>query len=221
MDIERADLRIDEADYRNSKAPAPDVLKHAFDYVWAGTADGLSVDERLRRFRLLTPGQQILMPSNSLHGDVMNGGFQQYFYNSGSMFCHEALHGLRAMGADDHARLLERAIDAFPDGHVPRDRAARLLALYGGDRATLKRELRRHEEWSEDWKQWVSSPRPATSAPMSSNAEQVTEAFTNLFDDLDGHYYQLERTDASLERVHWPHYVQTHLHDFVRRQNGL
>ena len=102
------DLRIDEYTYRSGEAPQLDVMDEVFGYVWAGTADELPVEERVRRFGQLTPGQQVIMPTNSLHGEMLNGGFAQYFYNSGSLFCHEALAGLKALGATQHAELLDR-----------------------------------------------------------------------------------------------------------------
>ena len=65
----------------------------------------------------------------TLEGEVLNGGFRQFFSNSSGKYAHETLVALREMGALRAAVLLEKAIDAFPDKRVPVRRRARNDAL--------------------------------------------------------------------------------------------
>ncbi|MFC1884772.1 DMP19 family protein [Thermodesulfobacteriota bacterium] len=61
--------------------------------------------------------------------EVNNGGFSQFFYNSSGDYAHESLEALREIGAESAAELLEKAIDQFPDGTVPKDRDERIAVL--------------------------------------------------------------------------------------------
>jgi hypothetical protein len=52
-----------------------------------------------------------------LAGQIANGGFDQYFFNSGVWSARDALHDLRRIGADDVAVLMQTAIElvGLPD----------------------------------------------------------------------------------------------------------
>jgi hypothetical protein len=67
--------------------------------------------------------------AEALDGEVLNGGFQQFFSNSSGRYAHETLAVLQEIGAVRTAGLLQRAIDAFPDKRVPPERIARNDAL--------------------------------------------------------------------------------------------
>jgi hypothetical protein len=65
-----------------------------------------------------------------MDGEVYNGGFDQYFFNSSGAYIEYATRGLRDMGADRSAAILERACWLlFPDGVVPPETADRRAAI--------------------------------------------------------------------------------------------
>ena len=64
-----------------------------------------------------------------LEGEVMNGGFHQYFFNSTGNDSDASLAGLKEMGATAAAALLERAMAVFPGGEPPADRLKRTEAM--------------------------------------------------------------------------------------------
>jgi len=59
-------------------------------------------------------------------GEVYNGGFEQYFFNSAGSTYLDAVDGLEAMGAEASLRLLQEAKQVvFGIGDVPKDTEAR------------------------------------------------------------------------------------------------
>ncbi len=60
-----------------------------------------------------------------LQGEVNNGGFDQYFFNSAGNDAEIALAGLRDIGAFKARELLEQAMAVFPGGKSPADRFKR------------------------------------------------------------------------------------------------
>jgi uncharacterized protein DUF4375 len=75
------------------------------------------VDERAR-----TRSESIVAEVMRLAGQVTNGGFDQYFFNSGVWSARTALQALHEVGAEDVAGIVQRAIDlvALPEP-VPED----------------------------------------------------------------------------------------------------
>lgn len=73
----------------------------------------------------LTETERRLCAAYFLEGQVMNGGFDQYFFNSTGNDCEVALAGLKDIGATAAAALLERAMAVFPGGRPPVDRQQR------------------------------------------------------------------------------------------------
>src|SRR5438093_490965 len=73
----------------------------------------------------ITETERRLVAVHWLHGEVHNGGFDQYFFNSAGNDSKAALEGLREMGAPAAAALLERAMGVFPGGQPPLDRQER------------------------------------------------------------------------------------------------
>ena len=57
----------------------------------------------------LTPQEKVLYICTDVEMEVNNGGFSQYFYNSGGRFHADAPAALRAAGLDSVAELMERA----------------------------------------------------------------------------------------------------------------
>jgi hypothetical protein len=64
-----------------------------------------------------------------LFGDVLNGGFDQYFSNSGGVSVREAIRGLRDMGLDEYAEIASDALAVLGDKFV-QDRAERCSRMY-------------------------------------------------------------------------------------------
>ncbi len=62
---------------------------------------------------------------NMLDGEVRNGGFNQYFFNSAGNWWKADLGALERMGATEHANILRRACSVFPQAKPPVSQAAR------------------------------------------------------------------------------------------------
>ena len=56
-----------------------------------------------------------------LEGQVNNGGFDQYFFNSTGEYAYETLKALEEINANQTAKILNSAIKAFPTLPVPKD----------------------------------------------------------------------------------------------------
>jgi hypothetical protein len=68
-----------------------------------------------------------------LEGEVNNGGFHQFFYNSAGDKTFETIQALEIVGAFKMAEIVKRAAQIFPSGMLPKDRFKRqaiLLKLY-------------------------------------------------------------------------------------------
>jgi hypothetical protein len=66
-----------------------------------------------------------LAAAYAAQAEVNNGGFEQYFSNDSGDEAALALQGLREIGSVQGARLMQRAMNVFPGGRPPADRAAR------------------------------------------------------------------------------------------------
>ncbi|MEM6965720.1 MAG: DMP19 family protein, partial [Bacteroidota bacterium] len=60
-----------------------------------------------------------------LDGQVSNGGFSQFFFNSTGKFAHETVDALQAIGATESYQLLKEAIPFFPKSFIPKDTGER------------------------------------------------------------------------------------------------
>lgn len=87
---------------------------------------------------LLSAPARTLYFVEALDGEVLNGGFIQFFSNSSGKYAHETLAALQEIGALRAAGLLQRAIDTFPDKRVPVQRRARNDALENADSEILE-----------------------------------------------------------------------------------
>ena len=63
--------------------------------------------------RTLTAGQRMVWGTFMVDGEVNNGGFNQFFWNSSSDYVEEASEGYRLIGAYEHLRLLDEAVERF------------------------------------------------------------------------------------------------------------
>jgi hypothetical protein len=79
----------------------------------------------------LTDTERRLLAVSWVETVVNTEGFDEYFLNSAGDNAEAALAGLKDMGADDAAALLERAMAVFPGGMPPADRSKRQTAMEG------------------------------------------------------------------------------------------
>ena len=80
-------------------------------------------------FESLTEAERIVFSVWGAAGQIENGGFDQFFYNSSGDFALEAASALEAIGAIRKAAVLKRAFALFPGGRPPRDRNERIKVL--------------------------------------------------------------------------------------------
>lgn len=83
----------------------------------------------LRGEGTLSETERRLLAIESLEGQVNNGGFDQYFFNSNGNDAATALTGLKDVGATEATALLDRAMAVFPNGKPPTDRFRRQKAM--------------------------------------------------------------------------------------------
>jgi len=151
--------------------------------------------------RKLSPGQQAVFTACNLDGEVCNGGFAQYFFNSSGMFAEHALMGLRFLGAKRHAALLESAITVFPRNVVPKSRRTRRLSLYRVDRTRVK-QFAAHLNSN-------SVNRTSATGNASYLAHPKVEAF---LDSIDKKYFSLTRGIDN----YCGDYIRTHPEEFFK-----
>jgi hypothetical protein len=72
-------------------------------------------DEQYERVLTFSPGFRMVWGTSMVDGEVNNGGFNQFFWNSSGQFAMEAIEGFRLIGAKDHAQLVEEAVAMFFD----------------------------------------------------------------------------------------------------------
>lgn len=59
----------------------------------------------------MSKGMQMMYATWRLESELSNGGFNQFFWNDSSGFVGMALEGYKAIGAEKHAALLQRALE--------------------------------------------------------------------------------------------------------------
>jgi hypothetical protein len=78
----------------------------------------------------LTQSEKLYFSVGLLEGEVYNGGFHQYFFNSSASYYHDALRGLNEIGAVESLTLLKTAKESlFPGRPIPSDTSERREAL--------------------------------------------------------------------------------------------
>jgi hypothetical protein len=91
----------------------------------------------------LADSEKLYFSVGLLEGEVYNGGFHQYFFNSSASYYDDAIRGLVEIGAVESLTLLRKAKDAlFPGRPIPIDTSER--------RDTLPR-YRARGEVTPDW----------------------------------------------------------------------
>ena len=77
----------------------------------------------------LTPSQLALWAVLNANGQICNGGFSQFFFNSYGELAEEALQGFRLLRMEAYAEILEQAYAMFQYRPIPKDREQRIGAL--------------------------------------------------------------------------------------------
>ena len=93
--------------------------------LWAFLLEIVHAEPRIEAIESLGPEARVVYVTELLAGEVHSGGFLQYFSNSSGEHALEALRALQTLEAVEASRLFAKAIDAFPDRHVPHDRVLR------------------------------------------------------------------------------------------------
>jgi hypothetical protein len=83
-----------------------------------------------RSFEEWTELERVIVTLWWLEADVNNGGFDQYFFNSGGNYAQFAPHALRTIGAPKMAAIVERANAVFGPKGPPSDRQERQRQLH-------------------------------------------------------------------------------------------
>lgn len=73
--------------------------------------------------------QRVVLYVANIEGEVNNGGFNQFYFNTSGDYAHETHEALIFIGAHKTADVLRRANDLYPSNKVPRDRAKRINTL--------------------------------------------------------------------------------------------
>ncbi|TVZ47482.1 DMP19 family protein [Olleya sp. Hel_I_94] len=76
-------------------------------------------------FESLNSIEKNILYIEMLEGQVNNGGFDQFFFNSSGEYAHETLIALEEIKAPKMAEILNRAIRAFPTSPIPKDEEQR------------------------------------------------------------------------------------------------
>jgi hypothetical protein len=92
---------------RMSNDPEYDAYESLIDFVYESEAGAGA------RYDSLTGGQRMLWATLLLEGEVNNGGFNQYFFNTQGEFLADAIRGFEVFGAREHGTLARQAREAY------------------------------------------------------------------------------------------------------------
>jgi hypothetical protein len=95
------------ATLRASSDPESDAYMPLIDIVYESEQGNRST------YDALTGGQQMLWATMLLEGEVNNGGFNQYFFNTEGMYLEDAIRGFETFGSPAHAKLARQARNAY------------------------------------------------------------------------------------------------------------
>jgi Domain of unknown function (DUF4375) len=92
---------------RESEDAESDAYLPLIDFVYRSD-DGVSA-----RYDALTKGQRMLWATMVVEGEVNNGGFNQYFFNTGGETLADAIRGFETFGSTEHAKLAREAAELY------------------------------------------------------------------------------------------------------------
>ena len=104
-------------------ATDPELLFAIQDGLLRRMDDDLSNEEEV--LASASAGQRAVYALVATDGEVNNGGFEQYFFNSTGGLMDEAIDGARLVGAGKHEQILREAAAVFPGAEVPNDHRRR------------------------------------------------------------------------------------------------
>ena len=96
-----------------------DIVLRTGDIIWKKT------EKSDDNFSNLTEAEKVFIYVDMLEGQINNGGFDQFFFNSSGDYTHEILAAYEKIKAHKTAYLIEMAIKAFPVSPVPKDTEVR------------------------------------------------------------------------------------------------
>jgi hypothetical protein len=73
----------------------------------------------------LSNPQKVFYFNQELEREINNGGFDQYFHNTSGNYANDTIETLKLIGAIKTAKILQAAIEIFPDKKVPVNRNLR------------------------------------------------------------------------------------------------
>ncbi len=117
MHVQKCDKCGKRFDHINGKCPTCG---------WESTANPHDLTELVEN-QLST--DEVLSLIDALEGEVNNGGFHQYFYNSAGDRTAETIQALEIIGALAMADIVKRAAQKFPNGMPPMNRSDRQNVL--------------------------------------------------------------------------------------------
>ena len=105
------------------------------------------VDPSDPRYKQLSPGQRALFALLWADYEILNGGFDQLWFNSSGYLAPDLVAAARRVGAREYADVFADAEALFPGGRIPRDRGARQRLLDGLDDDAVARLDDRYAEF--------------------------------------------------------------------------
>lgn len=133
----------------------------------------------------MTPVQMALWAIANADGQICNGGFSQFFYNSYGELAHEALGGFEMLGLTKFADILREAYAVFPGRRIPKGREERVAIL---EALTLD---------SDDNNEAVAARLQAASNGIG-HAFAIFKGTEDLWDELETRYYALIHQDIGI-----------------------
>ena len=97
------------SEFKNNDEPASDLFNKCMDIVFEGSDGNEEFIERI------SPEARFVYLLWSFDGEIHNGGFDQFFFNSIGDYAQEILSNLESLGASKSASLLKEAMTYFPD----------------------------------------------------------------------------------------------------------
>lgn len=161
-------------------------LPYYFEYAVSRVAVVWEWDRPQRAAELqarMAPEQMALWAIANADGQICNGGFSQFFYNSYGELAHEALDGFALLGLTAFADILRQAYAVFPGQRIPKDRDERVAIL---EALTLEDD------------DAVAAARLQVAGNGIEHAFAIFKGTEDLWDELETRYYALIHQDIGV-----------------------
>lgn len=100
-------------------------LYDELDHIWQRLINAVKEQESI----LLEGKERTFFLAYWFYGEIGNGNFDQFYYNSAGDYSLEMVSALQEIGAYDAARILSKCNMVFPSGSPPQNRDERIQAL--------------------------------------------------------------------------------------------